>query len=169
MPDAWCSMLPRGRRLTVMRGFQRSYISQLCWRPKIEHFWAMLEARDLTFLSNAGDPRSYISEQCWRPKDWTSRNNVGGQDLALAFGLITMLETRDLRISTIDLAGTLSISALLVVATSSKICARTSGIFDQKRGAKMSYIDTRSEALARGNRYSGFNDQIGFRRFAVLN
>ena len=98
----------------------------------------MLETQDLTFLSNAGGPRIEHLETM-----------LEAQDLALAFGLITMLETRDLRISTIDLAGTLSISALLVVATSSKICARTSGIFDQKRGAKMSYIDTRSEALAR--------------------
>ena len=72
--------------------------------------------------SNAGFPlpvqRSYISQQCWRPLP-VARSYISSQ----------CWRPEIFAFSTIDLAGTLSISALLVVVTSSKICARTSGIF----------------------------------------
>ena len=181
MPD-WCLMLDAstGSKIDSNAGF-----------PKILHFSVMLEAQDWAFLSNAGGPRSYISKQCWRPKILHFWAMLEAQGLNIskqcwrpkilhspsvssqcwrpeifAFRQLTLQEHwasqhcwwwRHLPRSVLGLRESLHGQAMGAVED---------GVLDKdlKRGTKMSYIDTRSEA----KRYSGFNDKIGFRRFALF-
>ena len=138
MPDAWCSMLPRGRRLTVMRGFPCP-CKDLTF---LSNVGGPCPWRDLTSHHNAGDPRSSHFRQSTLREHWASQHCWWWWHLPR---------------SVLGLRESLHGQAMGAVED---------GVLDKdlKRGTKMSYIDTRSEA----KRYSGFNDQIGFRRFALF-